>query len=252
MIVKHIDGQVLHITIDRIDRKNALTPAMYQTMAIALEEVIDSKAKVVVIEGKGGIFTSGNDITEFTKLSQSNNMQVEEVYRFMKALLHCPLPVIAKVEGLAIGIGSTLLLHCDFVYASIDAKFSMPFINLGLVPEYASSYLLPRISSRLNANKVLMLGETFDAKQAIEYGLVSDIFSDDLNHATAQLAQSLCKKPLFSLIQTKRLLNYQIDEVERRIDSELEVFAKALQSDAAKEAFAAFNDKREINYDVYK
>lgn len=251
MIHEVLENNVLTILMDRTDKKNALIPKMYNDMAIAIENA-PSNAKVVLIKGKGGIFTAGNDVSEFIKNASGGTSEVNETYRFMQALLKCPLPVVAQVEGLAIGIGSTLLLHCDFVLCHENTKFAMPFINLGLVPEYASSYILPRVGGHLKACELLMLGETFDAKTAKECGFVTAVHSSDLNAAVTDLLESLVKKPSLALRQTKALLKYNTDAVAKHIDDELRVFVKAMQSEPAKEAFAAFVEKRAVNYDIFK
>lgn len=251
MIHEVLENNVLTILMDRTDKKNALIAKMYNDMAIAIENA-PSNAKVILIKGAGGIFTAGNDVSEFIKNASSGTSEVNETYRFMQALLKCPLPVVAQVEGLAIGIGSTLLLHCDFVLCHENTKFAMPFINLGLVPEYASSYILPRVGGHLKACELLMLGETFDAKTAKECGFVTAVHSSDLNAAVTDLLESLVKKPSLALQQTKALLKYNTDAVAKHIDDELRVFVKAMQSEPAKEAFAAFVEKRAVNYDIFK
>jgi enoyl-CoA hydratase/carnithine racemase len=171
----------------------------------------------------------------------------------MKALLNCSLPVVAKVEGLAIGIGTTLLLHCDFVLANKDTQFSMPFINLGLVPEYASSYIIPRTAGYLKANELLLLGETFDVNMAKECGIINDSYSaESLDTEVIKLIAKLKSKPLKALIASKTLIRNQLHGVQKHIDDELKVFARAMQSEAAIEAFEAFMQKRPINTEIYK
>ncbi len=251
MIHEVLENNILTILIDRTNKKNALIPKMYNDMAIAIENA-PSSATVILIKGEGGIFTAGNDVSEFIKNSRSEMSEVNETYRFMQALLKCPLPVVAQVEGLAIGIGSTLLLHCDFVLCHENTKFAMPFINLGLVPEYASSYILPRVGGHLKACKLLMLGETFGAQTAKECGFVTEIHGSDLNAAVNDLLESLTKKPSLALQQTKALLKYDANAVAAHIDEELKVFVKAMQSEPAKEAFEAFIEKRAVNYDIFK
>nr|WP_136252320.1 enoyl-CoA hydratase [Ningiella ruwaisensis] len=250
MINTQVVDQILIISINRSEKKNALVPQMYEDMAIALENAPDSDVKAVLIKGSGGCFTSGNDVSEFVQASDKS--EVNETYRFMLALLNCPIPVVAKVEGLAIGIGTTLLLHCDFVLAHENTKFAMPFINLGLVPEYASSYIIPRIGGHLLASELLMLGEVFDAQKALKCGLINGIYSDELGDATADLLAKLTAKPSEALRQTKALLKYNKADIKAHIDEELKWFVKAMQSEAAKEAFSAFLEKRPIDMKKFK
>jgi enoyl-CoA hydratase/carnithine racemase len=242
---------VLTIEIDRPHKKNALVPQMYLEMAKAIESASDAEIRVVLIQGSQGCFTAGNDIADFT--TKVDDQEVNETFRFMMALVKCPVPVVAKVEGLAIGIGTTLLLHCDFVYCADNAKFAMPFINLGLVPEYASSFILPRISGNLQAAELLLLGETFSAQKAYECGIVSKVVSEDaLPDLVTETLAKLVSKPKMALVQSKALLRNQDAEIEKHIIAELAVFAKAMVSEPAKEAFSAFLDKRPVNRLIYK
>jgi enoyl-CoA hydratase/carnithine racemase len=251
MINTQVVDHILTVQINRANKKNALTPPMYEEMAIAIENASNEGARVILIEGSNGCFTSGNDVSEFVS-SSSKTGEVNETYRFMLALLNCPLPVVAKVEGLAIGIGTTLLLHCDFVLAHKDTKFAMPFINLGLVPEYASSYIIPRIGGHLMAAELLMLGEVFNADKALTAGLVSSIHDADLAQQTASILAKLRDKPAQALQQTKALLKHDKAAVKQHIDEELKWFVKAMQSDVAKEAFSAFMEKRAVNRNIFK
>ncbi|MFT4654416.1 MAG: enoyl-CoA hydratase/carnithine racemase [Kangiellaceae bacterium] len=252
MIHELLENNILTIVMDRIDKKNALVPKMYSDMAIAIENAPLSNARVVVIKGAGGCFTAGNDVTEFLRSVKDGAGEINETYQFMHALMHCSLPVVAQVEDLAIGIGSTMLLHCDFVLCHENTKFSMPFINLGLVPEYASSYIVPRVAGHLKAAELLMLGNPFNAKQAKNCGFVTSIHSVDLDAAVVDIAQALAKKPALALQQTKALLKQDSSAVAQHIDDELKIFVEAMQSDAANEAFTAFVEKRSINYDKFK
>lgn len=250
MINQYLDNNILTIEIDRVDKKNALVPQMYTDMAIAIEN--STQARVILIKGAGGVFTAGNDVTEFLRTIDEGEGEVNETFRFMKALLHCPLPVVAQVEGLAIGIGSTLLLHCDFVLCHSKTRFAMPFINLGLVPEYASSYIVPRVGGHLLAAELLMLGDPFDAQKAQQAGFVSSIHDDDLSQAVADLCAKLAQKPAKALMETKALLRQDKNTISQHIDDELKIFAKAMQSEAAREAFNAFLEKRPVNNDIFK
>lgn len=250
MIKSTLENQVATIVIDRPEKKNALNPQMYADMAKAIEQAPMQNAKVVLIKGTNGCFTSGNDVAEFAKTASGAD-RPSETLRFMRALIHCPLPVVAQVEGLAIGIGSTLLLHCDFVLCHKNTSFCMPFVNLGLVPEYASSYILPRIAGHLSAAELLMLGNPFDAEKALKCGFVSAIYQDNLEQHVDKLIASLLSKPSFAVQQTKSLLRNDQKKVGKHLERELEVFVDALQSPAAKEAFDAFINKRPINKEVF-
>ncbi|MBT1449514.1 enoyl-CoA hydratase/isomerase family protein [Glaciecola sp. XM2] len=250
MINVEVRDSVLHLQINRPEKKNALLPSMYLALAIAIEDATASNAKVVLIEGSEGCFTAGNDVSEFMNSDESE--EINETYRFMQALLNCPLPVVAKVEGLAIGIGTTLLLHCDFVLAHANTKFAMPFINLGLVPEYASSYIIPRICGHLVASELLMLGEVFTAGKALSAGLINSAHNDDLDSATNALLQKLTNKPASALQQTKMLLKNDKTHIKAHIDEELKWFVKAMHSEAAKEAFSAFIEKRPVDTNKFK
>jgi enoyl-CoA hydratase/carnithine racemase len=245
------ENAILTIEIDRPKKKNALLPQMYLDIAIAIESVAESDAKAVLIQGSNGCFTAGNDITDF--ISRESNRDVNETFRFMMALLKCPIPVVAKVEGMAIGIGTTLLLHCDFVYCDKNAKFAMPFINLGLVPEYASSYILPRIAGSLKAAELLLLGDLFSAGDAYECGIVSKVTEpSELSDVVNQTLSKLISKPKIALVQSKALLRNQQVDIEQHIIAELAIFAEAMVSEPAKEAFSAFLEKRPVNTLRYK
>lgn len=255
MIYQELKNAILTIVMDRANKKNALIPEMYRDMGLAIENASkqDSGVKVIVIKGAANCFTAGNDVAQFAKAVNQTNPSLKDTYHFMQALLHCPLPVIAQVEGLAIGIGTTMLLHCDFVICHKNTKFAMPFINLGLVPEYASSYILPRIAGNLVAKKLLMLGEPFGAEQALEWGIASEIITgDNLQSEVNKLSLKLADKPALALRQTKKLVNQDLTLVSQHIDRELAIFVEAMQSPPAKEAFAAFLEKREINKNLFK
>jgi enoyl-CoA hydratase/carnithine racemase len=250
MVNTQVIDNVLRLQINRPEKKNALVPSMYLALAKAIEGAPELGAKVILIEGIEGVFTSGNDVSEFAQSTKQE--EINETYSFMLALLYCPLPVVAKVEGLAIGIGTTLLLHCDFVLAHQNTKFAMPFINLGLVPEYASSYIIPRMSGHLLAAELLMLGEVFSAQKALSAGLINSIHAEDLDEATQTLLSKLCSKPAEALKQTKALLKNDTLNIKTHIDNELKWFVKAMQTEAAKEAFSAFIEKRPVDTQKFK
>ena len=251
-ILTELNEQCLTIVLNRVDKKNALTRDMYQQMADAIEHVKnDGKTKVIIIKGAGDCFTAGNDISDFA--NQQENAHVPETAAFMRALMECKIPVIAQVHGLAVGIGTTLLLHCDFVYATTDTRFVLPFINLGLVPEYASSYLLPKVAGHVKAAEWLMLGEPFGAQEAYQFGLLTKVVSQqDIEQTVLSAAKKLVEKPMFSLLHTKSLLKGDQSPVTQQMNEEFDIFLEALGTAAAQEAFDAFLKKRPINPEKFK
>ena len=251
-VLSHLENNILTLSLNRADKKNALTREMYQQLADALTEAEqDPEVKVVLIKGEGAAFTAGNDIADFAHREDGD--RVAEVVAFMNALCTCSSPVVAQVHGVAVGIGTTLLLHCDLVYSAPESVFCLPFINLGLVPEYGSSYLLPRIAGRRKASEWLMLGEMFGAQEACDFGIVTAIVAtENLSDHVAMVCRKLSQKPAFALKQTKHLMNNEQDAIQQQISTELDVFLEALGSEAAREAFDAFINKRPVNQDKFK
>ncbi|RDV27348.1 enoyl-CoA hydratase [Alteromonas aestuariivivens] len=247
-----VDKGVLTISLARAQKKNALTRMMYQQMADALTEAQnDDGIKVVLLEGQGDSFTAGNDISDFASGRGTGN--VTEVSAFMRALADFEKPVVAKVQGMAVGIGTTMLLHCDLVYAATTSKFVLPFINLALVPEYASSYLLPKLAGHRKASEWLMLGEPFGAREAEQFGLVSQVLEPEQLDAHVQtVCSKLVAKPTFALMQTKQLMCFDRDNIHQYMGIEMDVFLEALTTEAAQEAFDAFLHKRPIDPDKFK
>lgn len=247
-----LSESVVTITIQRSDKKNALTRPMYKEMADALVTANDNaECRVVIIQGAAGCFTAGNDLADFVE--QTGPEGLVETVEFMHALLNCNKVVIAKVEGLAVGIGTTMLLHCDLVYCSPETKFLLPFINLGLVPEYASSYLLPLVAGRRKASEWLLLGEPFGAKLAEENGVVTSVIpSEQLDAHVQRVAEKISLKPSLALRQSKALMNTANVQIKRIIDNELDIFVKALESAPAKEAFSAFFERRDVDRTIFK
>jgi enoyl-CoA hydratase/carnithine racemase len=233
------------ITFNRIDKKNSFTAAMYADMALALEQAQDDEAvRVVVLQGHETVFSAGNDIADFL---QNPPLSLDvPVFRFMRAMAALRKPLLAAVCGPAVGIGTTLLFHCDLVYAGDNAAFSMPFVNLGLCPEAASSLLAPQRMGYGRAAEALLLGEPFMAEAALEMGLVSRIVPpSEVNALAQQQARKLAAKPMSSLIQTKRFLKMgQTEAVAQRMADEGVVFGRMLGEAAAREAFGAFMAKR--------
>lgn len=248
-ILQHQDGGVLTLTFNRAEKKNSLIPSMYTTLAQALTQAAsDPDTRVVVFGGHQRIFSAGNDIADF--LQNPPMDQDAPVFHFLRALADFPKPVIASVCGPAVGIGTTLLFHCDLAYAGDNAQFSMPFVNLGVCPEAASSLLAPQVMGYLRAAEALLLGEPFGAEAALAMGLVNRVVpAADVDALAQEQARKLAAKPLASLIATKRLLKGgQAAAVTARMAEEGAVFAQMLREPAAKEAFAAFLQKRRPDF----
>lgn len=229
------ENAVLTISLNRPDKKNALTGAMYTELAEILESRVDDVSAVILTGGSD--FTAGNDLADFLQNPPAEGNA--PVYRFMHALTGCPVPVIAAVDGVAVGIGTTLLLHCDFVYATPKTMFVMPFIDLSVVPEFASSMLLPQRVGYAKAAEMLLLGERFDSATALQYGLINQVCNSDNLMATATAtAQRLAAKPRSALIQSKALMRREAEPLMQRIDVENESFGKMIASAEARAAIS--------------
>jgi len=240
---------VMTITLNRVDKKNSLTGAMYTAMADALAQAqADDAVRVVVFQGHETIFSAGNDIGDF--LSAPPASLDAPVFNFLRGISTFTKPVVAAVCGPAVGIGTTMLFHCDLVYAGDNAMFSMPFVNLGLCPEAASSYLAPQLMGHGRAAEALLLGDPFMAEAALEMGLISRIVPPTEAAALAQRqAQKLAAKPASSVLATKRLMRQgQASIVAERIVEEAQTFGRMLNEPAAKEAFTAFMEKRKPDF----
>jgi enoyl-CoA hydratase/carnithine racemase len=250
-----VDG-VATIEIARPEKKNALTMAMYTAMAEALNAANEDKAvRAVLITGQPGIFTSGNDIEDFMQRppGQGSDSMDSPVFRFMLSLLSCNKPVVAAVTGAAIGIGTTLLLHCDFVYVSDEARLAMPFVSLGLVPEFASSLLVPQLMGHRLAAEKLLMGDPFSAEQAVECGIANAVLpaSEVLPHAR-RVAERFNTLPPGAVQEAKQLMRApQREQVLQVIRSEGEKFGKRLRSPEAMEAFQAFFQKRKPDFSQF-
>ena len=240
---------VMTLTMNRLEKKNSLTRAMYAAMAEALAQAdADAALRAVVIQGHETIFSAGNDIGDF--LNRLATGQESPAFQFLRAISVFSKPLLAAVCGPAVGIGTTMLFHCDLVYAGDNAAFSMPFVNLGLCPEAASSHLAPQRMGYGRAAEALLLGEPFLAEAALEMGLISRIVPPSEAAALAQRqARKLAAKPLASLIETKRLMKTsQAAIVAERLVEEGASFARLLTQPAAKEAFTAFMEKRKPDF----
>ena len=249
-ILTHTADGVMTLTINRPDKKNSFTQAMYGAMADALEQAKNDPAiRVTVIQGDITVFSAGNDISDFLQRKPTPQEEAP-VFQFLRGIASHPKPIVAAVCGPAVGIGTTLLFHCDLVYAGDNAAFSMPFVNLGLCPEAGSSLLVPQMMGYHRAAEALLLGEPFMAEAALEVGLVNRILPPtEVNDMVQTLARKLAAKPLGSLIETKRLMKKgQMAQVLAQISEEGENFARLLQEPAAKEAFTAFLEKRKPDF----
>jgi enoyl-CoA hydratase/carnithine racemase len=243
---------VATIEIARPEKKNALTQAMYSAMAEALNAATaDAAVRAVVITGQPGIFTSGNDLEDF--MQRPPQGEDSPVANFMRALLDCDKPVIAAVTGAAVGIGTTMLLHCDLVYVSDEARLAMPFVGLGLVPEYASSLLVPQLMGHVKAAEKLMLGEPFTGADAVECGLANAVLptNEVVNHAR-RMAERFNGLPPGAVRDTKRLMRAaQKQRIVEVMASEGEIFKSRLRSPEAMEAFQAFFQKRKPDFSKF-
>ena len=244
---------VATIEIARPEKKNALTAAMYQAMADALRAAqADPAVRAVLITGQPGIFTSGNDIEDFMSRPPADGMDAP-VFQFMFALADCDKPVVAAVTGAAIGIGTTLLLHCDLVYVSDEARLAMPFVSLGLVPEFGSSLLLPQRIGQARAAEKLLLGDPFTGADAVDMGLANAVLpSGEVASHARRVAERFNSLPPGAVRETKKLLRApQAEALRQTIQAEAALFAARLRSPEATEAFQAFFQKRKPDFSKF-
>lgn len=240
---------LLTIQFNRPDKKNAITAAMYQSMADALKNAeTDDTVRAVLFTGTTAIFTAGNDLADF--MLHPPDSEASPVFQFMWQISHASKPIVAAVSGAAVGIGTTMLIHCDLVYAADNAKFSLPFTQLGLCPEAGSSLLLSYIAGHQRAAEKLMLGEMFSAGEACLMGLVNRVLpADELSGFALQQAEKLIALPASSISTTKRLMKgNQLAAVEAQMKEEWRHFRAMLSAPAAQEAFAAFFEKRKPDF----
>jgi enoyl-CoA hydratase/carnithine racemase len=237
---------VLAITLARPERRNAITVAMYADLAEAFETAAsDPSIRVITIRGKGQDFAAGNDLADFLNALPRDTTDIP-VWRLLRALARCEIPVVAAVHGNCVGIGTTMLLHCDLVVADQTARFSLPFVDLALVPEAGSTLLLPQLAGRRRAARYLLLGEPFGPDEALEIGLVSHVVpAGDLGEALDSIVARLLAKPQEALRATQRLLRHGTSEqILERMQLESQAFAERLTSDEVKNAIAAFFSAR--------
>jgi enoyl-CoA hydratase/carnithine racemase len=244
-IIAERSGNILSIQLNRPAKKNAMTSSMYITMAQLLEDAAkDDQVRVALWHGAGDSFCAGNDLEDFMKNPPGAGESPQS--RLIHALINFEKPLVAAVQGAAIGGGTTMLAHCDFVYAGESAKFQLPFVNLALVPEFGSSCLLPLRFGYLRAAELILLGQPFGALRAAELGLVTSVVPDQKLLATAtETAQTLARKPAGAVQASKRLMKETFrEQLEQAVKFENQVFAERVRSDEAKEAFGAFFAKR--------
>jgi enoyl-CoA hydratase/carnithine racemase len=239
-------GGVLAITLARPERRNAITVAMYAALADAIESAAgDPDIRAITLRGEGQDFAAGNDLADFMDVPPGDRSDIP-VWRLLRALATCETPLVAAVHGNCVGIGTTILLHCDLVTADDSAVFSLPFVDLGLVPEAASSLLLPRLAGRRRAARYLLLGEPFGVEEAYAIGLISHrAETGQLQPALDRIVAALLAKPSEALRATQRLLRHGASgEILERMQLESGIFAERLASAEVRQAISAFFDKR--------
>jgi enoyl-CoA hydratase/carnithine racemase len=240
------DGPIRLLRLNRPAKKNALTDAMFEALAEALENAAVSKdVRCIVIAGSPTVFCAGADLEDLLHAAQHYDGLRPQVLRFLHRLAHCSRPLIAAVTGLAVGIGTTMLLHCDYVIAAADARFSAPFASLGLVPEAASSLLMPRLMGLRRAFELLVMGHPLDAADAKAVGLVNAVVpGEDLEAEAMKAALEIAALPAEAVAAARRLMRGPIAEIAKRIDEEAEIFRTRLSSEEARDAFTAFLARR--------
>ena len=248
--LKEEDG-VLEITFARPDKKNALSNAMYRAAREALESAQTNKAvRAVLFSAEGDAFTAGNDLSDFANVANGQAGE-RQAHPFIEALGRAEKPIVAAVPGLAVGVGTTMLLHCDLVYVTENVKLSAPFVNLGLVPEAASSMLLPARIGFVRAFAVFALGESISGAEAVALGLANKMLPKDELLKTARAdAKKLAQKPPGSLVSTKKLMR-DVAALLARMDAESLIFGERLKSDEAREAFRAFAERRPPDFSKF-
>ncbi len=248
-ILTQTHDAVLRIQINRPDKKNALTLAMYEAMTAALLAAeADPAVRVILFAGADSCFTAGNDLADF--LNSPPGGEDSPVFRFLKTLIAAQKPVLAAVHGVAVGIGTTMLLHCDLVYAGPSARFQTPFVNLGLTPEAASSLLLPQLMGHRRAAELLLLGETFDAETALAVGLINGLRADsELDAYVLHKADILAAKPPTAVRLSKQLMKrWPAAAVQQAMGQEGDIFIARLHSSEAREAMTAFFERRQPDF----
>lgn len=239
------DGPLRTIRMNRPDKKNALTLPMYETMAAAITSAAtNDEIRCLIVAGAPDVFCAGNDIGDFMKMASGGGLG-EPILRFLYALARCEKPIVAAVNGNAVGVGCTMLLHCDHVVASDGAKLSTPFVALGLVPEAASSLIAPRLMGHVRAFSLLVMGKPLSAQEAKEAGIVNTVVPAGETDTTAlAAAQKIAALPPQGVLVSRRLMRGSVEEIVKRIDKEAEAFKARLQSPDAQAAFMAFMTRK--------
>lgn len=245
-LLTELSEGLLTLTMNRPDKKNALTQAMYGAMADAISAAQDDPAiRAIIVQGSEQCFTSGNDVGDFLNSPASGSNS--PVYRFLKAICHAKKPLIAAVNGPAVGVGTTMLLHCDLIYVAQDARLKMPFVNLGLCPEAGSSFLLPRLLGHPRTAELLLLGEEISGLRAVEFGLANQALpaGQPVLDAARNAGRRIAEQPPGSVQLTKELIKRGVaDTASEVMDAEGSYFSKLLAGPEAREALAAFMEKR--------
>jgi len=246
LVIISDDGPVRMVRMNRPDKKNALTLPMYDAMAEGIESVAQHPAlRCLVIAGAPNGFCAGNDIGDFLAMAMGSGVLGAPILRFLYALARCDLPLVAAVRGNAVGVGTTMLLHCDHVVAASDARFSTPFVGLGLVPEAASSLLAPRLMGERRAFSLLVMGRTLGADDAKAAGIVNSVVAADAVETEAlKAAREIAALPPQGVLASRRLIRGAPDDIIARIDAEAELFKTRLQSAEARAAFEAFMTRK--------
>ena len=251
--IKHvIDAKVLSLSIDRADKKNALDLTMYQALANAINAANEDKSiRVIVIKGTDDSFCSGNDIKDFLKNPPKDDSS--PVLQFVRAIMNAEKPLVAAVNGIAVGIGVTMLLHCDLVFAVEEARFQMPFVNIGLCPEAGSTYILPAMMGHRKASELLLLGKMFDVDTAIDVGIVNEkVSSTSLYEVVDEVAAKIAAQPPAATQTTKRLLRAAMHEQTlAAAGRENDSFMPMLGGEECKEALTAFMEKRPADFSKF-
>jgi enoyl-CoA hydratase/carnithine racemase len=247
LIRSETEGRIARIRFDRLDKKNAITAEMYAQLGAALAAAdADSQVRAVLLHGSADCFTAGNDVADFLNVPRKPGASPARA--LFDALPNMKKPVVAAVGGPAVGIGSTMLLHCDLVFAAPNARFQLPFVPLGIVPEFGSTFLLPLLAGYQRAAKLLLLGQPFTAQEALEAGIVTAVVSDVMGEAE-KAAKALAALPPESIRLTKRLMRARYAEtLAATIDEETRIFTERLSSPEAKEAMSAFLEKRKPDF----
>ncbi len=246
------DAHILTLTLARPDKKNALTQDMYSAMAEAIRAaMMDESIRVIIIQGSEECFTSGNDLKEFTAPGFTD--EGSPIEKFLMAVYECEKPIVAAVAGNAVGVGTTLLFHCDLVYAADTSQFKMPFVDLGLTPEFASSYLLPLLVGHAKASELLLLGAGFSAVEAKDFGLVNRVMpAQEVIQTALDAAKILATKPPRAVRQTKGLLRkYRYTQGKDIMAEEFDIFRAGLASPEFAEALNAFVEKRPPDFSSF-